>query len=203
YFILGVAYFLIGSIAAPWLEPVRGMLPLGVFVGIILVLPALGISLVKPCVVGTTARASKENVRSIGYSIYYTMVNPGGAWGPILSGRAPSHLGVESVYRLVALGVFGMFFVVLIFFREPRKPGDAPPPPIGMVARNFCIVVGKAWLVLPVCGIALALRIVEKLSSVVVPLWIWFALLAVVLSGISRFMWFLVLFSGYWIVFWQ
>src|SRR5262249_53234325 len=103
----------------------------------------------------------------------------------------------------VALGVFAMFFVVLIFFREPRKPGDAPPPPIGMVARNFCIVVGKAWLVLPVCGIALALRIVEKLSSVVVPLWIWFALLAVVLSGISRFMWFLVLFSGYWIVFWQ
>ena len=41
-------------------------------------LPALGVSLVKPCVVGTTARASKENVRSIGYSIYYTMVNIGG-----------------------------------------------------------------------------------------------------------------------------
>ena len=40
---------------------------------------ALGIALVKPCVVGTTARASKENVRSIGYSIYYTMVNIGGA----------------------------------------------------------------------------------------------------------------------------
>ena len=47
-----------------------------------LLLPALGIALVKPSVVGTTARASKENVRSIGYSIYYTLVNIGGAAGP-------------------------------------------------------------------------------------------------------------------------
>jgi proton-dependent oligopeptide transporter, POT family len=203
YFVLGVAYFLIGSIGAPWLAPVRNVLPLTVFVGFILILPALGISLVKPCVVGTTARASKENVRSIGYSIYYTMVNVGGALGPLFAGWAHRHLGVESVYRLVALGVFAMFFVVLIFFREPRKPGDAPPPSIGTVIRNFCVVVGKAWLVLPVCGIALLLRIVEKLNWIAVPVWIWLALLVGALAGISRFMWFLVLFSGYWIVFWQ
>src|SRR3984957_11036935 len=82
YLILGASYFLIGSIGAPWLASIRNTVPLGLFVGFILMLPALGISLVKPCVVGTTARASKENVRSIGYSIYYTMVNVGGAAGP-------------------------------------------------------------------------------------------------------------------------
>src|ERR1700688_1849627 len=75
YLILAAAYFLIGSIGASWLAPLRNAVPLGLFVACILILPALGISLVKPCVVGTTARASKENVRSIGYSIYYTMVN--------------------------------------------------------------------------------------------------------------------------------
>src|SRR5690349_24920318 len=75
YFILAIAYFLIGSIAAPWLAPVRNAVPLGLFVGFILVLPALGVSLVKPSVVGTTERASKEKVRSVGYSIYYTLVN--------------------------------------------------------------------------------------------------------------------------------
>ena len=203
YFILGVAYFLIGSIAAPWLAPVRGTLPLGIFVGIILVLPALGISLVKPCVVGTTARASKENVRSIGYSIYYTMVNVGGALGPFFASWAHRHLGVENVYRIVALGVFAMFFVVLMFFREPRKQDDAPPPSIGTVARNFCVVVGKAWLVLPVCVIALLLRLVAWVYPIAVPWWVWVGFLALALSGISRFMWFLVLFSGYWVVFWQ
>src|SRR5207245_7098542 len=159
YLILAVAYFLIGSIGASWLAPVRNAVPLGLFVGFILALPALGISLVKPCVVGTTARASKENVRSIGYSIYYTLVNVGGAAGPYFASWAHRHLGVENVYRVAALSVFAMFFVVLLFFREPRKPGDTPPPSIAQVTRNFCVVLGNYRLVLPVLLVALLLRI--------------------------------------------
>jgi len=204
YLILSAAYFLIGSIGAPWLAPVRNAVPISLFVGFILILPALGISLVKPCVVGTTARASKENVRSIGYSIYYTMVNVGGAAGPYFASWAHRRLGVENVYRLAALSVFAMFFVVLLFFREPRKPGDAPPPSIATVARNFCVVVGNYRLVLPVLTVALVLRIALWVyPSFSVPWWIWSALLLLVLAGISRFMWFLVLFTGYWVVFWQ
>ncbi len=204
YLILGGAYFLIGSIGAPWLAPVRNAMPLGLFVGIILILPALGISLVKPCVVGTTARASKENVRSIGYSIYYTMVNIGGAAGPLYASWAHRRLGVENVYRVGALSVFAMFFVVLLFFREPRKPGDAPPPSVAEVARNFCVVLGKYKLVLPALGVALGLRIAMWIRPEWnVPWWIWVVLLAIVLAGLSRFMWFLVIFTGYWVVFWQ
>jgi len=204
YLILAVAYFLIGSIAAPWLAPVRNTVPIGLFVGFILILPALGVALVKPCVVGTTARASKENVRSIGYSIYYTMVNVGGALGPLFASWAHRHLGVENVYRVSALGVFAMFFFVLIFFRDPRKPGDTPPPSIAEVSRNFCVVVGNYRLVLPVLAVALALRIALSVHPTFsVPWWIWAALLAIVLAGISRFMWFLLIFTGYWVVFWQ
>ena len=203
YLILSVAYFLIGSIGAPWLAPVRNAVPLGLFVGFILILPALGVSLVKPCVVGTTARASKENVRSIGYSIYYTMVNIGGAMGPYCASWAHRHLGVENVYRVAALSVFAMFFVVLFFFREPRKAGDAPPPSIATVARNFCVVVGNYRLVLPVMALALLLRVAMFIYSFTVPWWIWVGLLALVLAGISLFMWFLVIFTGYWVVFWQ
>ncbi|HTA23522.1 MAG TPA: MFS transporter [Terriglobales bacterium] len=204
YLILAAAYFLIGSIAAPWLAPVRNAVPLSLFVGFILILPALGISMVKPCVVGTTARASKENVRSIGYSIYYTMVNLGGAAGPYVASWTHRHLGVEQVYRVAALSVFAMFFVVLFFFREPRKAGDAPPPSIATVARNFCVVVGNYRLVLPVLLVALLLRIgLWVYPSFAVPWWVWVGLLSLVLAGISRFMWFLVLFTGYWVVFWQ
>ncbi len=203
YLVLAVAYFFIGSIGASWLAPIRNAVPLSLFVGFILILPALGISLVKPCVVGTTARASKENVRSIGYSIYYTMVNIGGALGPYCASWAHRHLGVENVYRVAALSVFAMFFVVLLFFREPRKANDAPPPSITTVARNFCVVVGNYKLVLPVLGIALLLRISMLLLPFHVPWWIWLALLVLALAGISRFMWFLVLFTGFWVVFWQ
>jgi proton-dependent oligopeptide transporter, POT family len=204
YLILAVAYFLIGSIAAPWLAPVRNAVPLSLFVGFILILPALGISMVKPCVVGTTARASKPSVRTIGYSIYYTMVNIGGAAGPLVASWTHRHLGVEKVYRVSALSVFAMFFVVLLFFREPRKAGDAPPPSIATVARNFCVVVGNYRLVLPVLLVALLLRIgLWVYPGFGVPWWVWVGLLLLVLAGISKFMWFLVLFTGYWVVFWQ
>jgi proton-dependent oligopeptide transporter, POT family len=203
YLILALAYFLIGSIAAPWLAPVRNVLPPALFVGLILMLPALGVALVKPCVVGTTARASKENVRSIGYSIYYTMVNIGGALGPLFASWSHRNLGVESVYRVVALGVLAMFFVVILFFREPRKLDDAPPPSIGEVARNFCVVLGKARLVLPVVGIALVLLLIQVLYPVTFPWWLWVPLVALALAGISKFIWFMVLFTGYLVVFWQ
>jgi POT family proton-dependent oligopeptide transporter len=204
YLILAVAYFLIGSIGASWLAPVRNAVPLSLFVGFILILPALGISMVKPCVVGTTARASKPNVRTIGYSIYYTMVNLGGAAGPLVASWAHRHLGVEKVYKVSALSVFAMFFVVLLFFREPRKAGDAPPPSIATVARNFCVVVGNYRLVLPVLLMALLLRIgLWVYPGFGVSWWIWAGLLLLVLAGISKFMWFLVLFTGYWVVFWQ
>src|SRR5271154_7348700 len=46
YLILAAASFLIGSIGASWLAPVRNAVPIGLFVGFILILPALGISLV-------------------------------------------------------------------------------------------------------------------------------------------------------------
>ena len=204
YLILSVAYFLIGSIAAPWLAPVRNAVPLGLFVGVILILPALGIALVKPCVVGTTARASKENVRSIGYSIYYTLVNIGGAAGPLYAGWAHEHLGVENVYRVAALSVFAMFFFVLLFFREPRKPGDAPPPSVSTVVRNFCTVLGNYRLVLTALFLAIVLRVALFVyPQLPAPWWIWAVLFVAMLAGMSRFMWFLIIFTGYWIVFWQ
>ena len=60
YLILTGAYFLLGSIGSPWLAPVRNAVPLLWLVTFVLILPALGISLVKPSVVGTTARASQR-----------------------------------------------------------------------------------------------------------------------------------------------
>jgi dipeptide/tripeptide permease len=203
YLILAAAYFLIGSIGASWLAPVRNAVPLGLFVGCILILPALGVALVKPCVVGTTARASKENVRSIGYSIYYTMVNIGGAAGPYAAGWVHDHFGVEYVFRLAAVGVFFMFFFVLIFFREPRKDGDVPPPSILQVIRNFCVVLGNYWLVLPTIFVGIILAVTSYFYRFAVPSWVWVGLALLVLAGISKFMWFLVVFTGYWIVFWQ
>src|SRR5271163_4523488 len=113
YLILAGSYFLLGSLGAPWLAPVRNLLPLVALATFLLVLPPLGVALVKPCVVGTTARASRENVRSIGYSIYYTLVNIGGFLGPFVASYVHQHLSVENVFRVSSVSVGLMFFAVL------------------------------------------------------------------------------------------
>src|SRR5437763_6353499 len=100
YLILSCSYFLLGSLGASWLAPIRNAMPLGVLVALVLMLPALGIALVKPCVVGTTARASHDNVRSIGYSIYYTLVTIGGAAGPYVASWVHQPLSMENVFRV-------------------------------------------------------------------------------------------------------
>ncbi len=97
----------------------------------------MGVALVKPCVVGTTARASKENVRSIGYSIYYTLVNIGGAAGPYVASWVHQHMRVENVFRVAALSVFAMFFAVLLLFKEPRRSGDEQTASLAQSAKNF------------------------------------------------------------------
>ena len=116
----------------------------------------------KPTVVGTTAHSSKENVRSFGYSIYYTLVNIGGAAGPFVASFVRQRMSVENVFRVAALSVFLMFLGVLIFFREPNRDRDSPSSFHGSARQNFLAVVTN-----------------------------------------PRFMLFLMIFTGFWIVYWQ
>jgi proton-dependent oligopeptide transporter, POT family len=162
YFILTCAYFLLGSLGSAWVAPLRAAVPLIVLVAFVLMLPALGIALVKPCVVGTIARSSKENVRSIGYSIYYTLVNIGGAAGPFVASYVHGHMKVENVFRVAALSVFLMFIGVVLLFKEPRRSNEAQAASFREAARNFGMVLRN-----------------------------------------PKFMLFLVIFSGYWVVYWQ
>jgi POT family proton-dependent oligopeptide transporter len=113
-------------------------------------------------VVGTTARASKENVRSIGYSIYYTLVNIGGAAGPFVASWVHQDLSVEAVFRVAAFSVFVMFFAVLLFFKEPKRSNEIKAATVGQAAKNFWTVLSN-----------------------------------------PKFMVFLLIFSGYWVVYWQ
>jgi proton-dependent oligopeptide transporter, POT family len=162
YLILSFSYFLLGSLGASWFAPVRNAVPLASLVAFVLILPALGVALVKPSVVGTTARASNPNVRSVGYSIYYTLVNVGSTLGPLLAGWEQDHGSASGLFHVAALSVFLMFFVVLLFFREPRRSEGGEAASLGQVGRNFLTVLSN-----------------------------------------PRFMLFLLIFTGYWIVFWQ
>jgi proton-dependent oligopeptide transporter, POT family len=145
YLVMTIGYFLLGSLSAPWMEPLRRALSDKWLVLAILLVPALGPGVVKPCVAGTTARASSENVRSLGYSIYYTIVNIGGALGPIIAWlvRKQLGLGIENVFRVAAASVFLMFWTTLLFYREPVRSGEEKVPSVSAAIRNMVVVLGN------------------------------------------------------------
>ncbi len=162
YLVLSLGYFLLGSLSAPWMAPLRDSFPLYWLVFVILMVPAIGPSIVKPVVAGTTARASNENVRSLGYSIYYTIVNIGGTLGPIMAFVVRRSIGIENVFRFAALSVFLMFFATVLFYREPPQIAEKQVASVGIALKNMVLVLRN-----------------------------------------TRFVIFLLIFSGFYIVFWQ
>jgi POT family proton-dependent oligopeptide transporter len=149
YFVSTLGYFLLGSLSASWMQPLRQALSDKWLVLAILMVPALGPGVVKPCVAGTTARASSENVRSLGYSIYYTIVNIGGAIGPIIAYLVRKKLGfgIESVFRVAALSVFLMFWITLLFYREPTRSKEEKVPSLSAAIMNMFAVLGNGRFV--------------------------------------------------------
>ena len=164
YLVMTVGYFLLGSLSAPWMQGARRALGDKWLVLGILMIPALGPAVVKPCVAGTTARASAEKVRSIGYSIYYTLVNIGGTLGPVVAWLVRKQLGwgVENVFRVSALSVSLMFLVTLGFFHDPDRSDEPKVASVADALRNMFVVLGN-----------------------------------------FRFLLFLLIFSSFYIVFWQ
>jgi POT family proton-dependent oligopeptide transporter len=162
YLVLAFGYFLLGSLSSAWMVPLKDALPLAVVIQLILCVPALGPAIVKPCVVGTTARAASENVRSLGYSIYYTLVNIGGTLGPIVAFAVRRTIGIENVFRVSAASVFLMFFGTLFFYKEPSRVVEKQVTSLAQAFKNMFMVLRNL-----------------------------------------RFMVFLVIFSGFWVMFWQ
>jgi len=148
YAVMTVGYSLLGSLSAPWMASVRHSISLYWLVLLILMVPALGPAVVKPCVAGTTGRASADNVRSIGFSIYYTIVNVGGALGPLVAFLVRRTIGIENVFRVSALSVALMFFGTWLFYREPGQPGEKKVMTVREAVKNMFIVLGNVRFVL-------------------------------------------------------
>jgi dipeptide/tripeptide permease len=162
FFILAVGNFLLGSLSAPWMAGVREALPLFALMHILMLVPAMGPAVVKPVVVGTTARAASESVRSMGYSIYYTVVNVGAALGPLVASFVRTTVGVENVFRVSAAAMLAMAIVTLLFYQEPDRGSEPQVATVAQALRNLVRVLADVKFVL-----------------------------------------FLVIFSGFWVVFWQ
>jgi POT family proton-dependent oligopeptide transporter len=161
--IFSVGYFLIGLGGLPMGQPFVQAVGPKAWMLMALVVTAIGGSLIKPSIVGTVARTTTDETKALGYSIYYTLVNIGGAVGPFIALAVRENVGISYVLVVSSLTSLALFAATAIFYKEPRRAADAPP------ARSMARVLADMGLVF----------------------------------GNFRFMLFLVIFSGFWAMFWH
>ncbi len=159
-----IGYFLIGLAGMEWGQEFVAFFGKRNYIIGVLLLTAIGGSLIKPCIVGTVAKTSKESTRALGFSIYYSLVNLGGAIGPMIAYSIRQDMGIEYVLMMSSFTSFALFIGTLLFFKEPvAAEGDAAEKlTFGKVFSNMLTVFGNL-----------------------------------------KFIGFLIIFSGFWIMFWQ
>jgi proton-dependent oligopeptide transporter, POT family len=161
--IFSLGYFLIGLGGLPLGQPLVQAVGPKAWMLMALVVTAIGGSLIKPSIVGTVARTTTDETKALGYSIYYTLVNIGGAVGPFIALAVRESLGISYVLVVSSLTSLVLLGATTAFYREPPRAADAPP------ARSMARVLADMVLVF----------------------------------GNFRFILFLVIFSGFWAMFWH
>jgi proton-dependent oligopeptide transporter, POT family len=160
--VLALGYFFIGSLGMHAFAGVYSNFNLYWLLLIFLVLTAFGGSFIKPSVLGTVAVTSKEETKSLGFAVYYWLVNVGALLGPTIAYFVRDSLGNEFVYLVSSVSCLAMLIVNLVLYKEVKS------------ART---------------------EVIESLGKKITNLF-------VVLSNF-KFMIFLLIYSLYWIIFWQ
>ncbi|MFN3693723.1 MAG: MFS transporter [Ignavibacterium sp.] len=141
FFVLAIGYFLIGSTGmsafSSWYEN-KDLFPL---LSVILIFTAIGGSFIKPSVLGTVALTTTPETKSLGYAIYYWLVNMGAAIGPFLAYLVRDSFGIEFVYLVSAISCALMFLVTIFVFKEPEAKLNEERESLLQVVKNLWTVV--------------------------------------------------------------
>lgn len=156
--ILALGYFLIGSTGMKIFAQLYSGFNLYWLLAIILVLTAFGGSFIKPSVLGTVALTTTNETKSLGYAIYYWLVNTGAAIGPLLAFFVRDIFGIEFVYVISAVSCGLMFLITKAFYKNPPEQLENNNRDIKEVIKNlfkvltnfrfiiFLLIFGLYWV---------------------------------------------------------
>lgn len=119
-------------------------------------LVAVGAAVFKPLPVGTVARSTSDRNRSIGFGIFYLMVNVGGFVGPMLAGAVRA-ISWSWVFVLCSGAIAVNLVIALFFFRDPRTQAEANDGRVRAALDDARRVLGNGRFALTVSVLIVAL----------------------------------------------
>ena len=92
------------------------------FSGIALTMLCIGFAagIFKPLISGTVRVTTDSTNRTLGFGIFYAMVNIGASFGPLILGRLRA-ISWENAYIAAAIAIAMMFVITLLFYKEPER----------------------------------------------------------------------------------
>jgi POT family proton-dependent oligopeptide transporter len=92
------------------------------FTGIAMSMLCIGLAagIFKPLVSGTVRVVTDSSNRTVGFGIFYAMVNIGASFGPLILGKLRV-ISWENAYIVAAVAIILMFFITLFFYKEPER----------------------------------------------------------------------------------
>lgn len=88
---------------------------------------ALGAGMFKPVIIGTVSKTTNDKTSSMGFGIFYMMVNIGGFIGPIIAGIVRAW-DWEYVFIASAFWIAINFIFVTLFYKEPTSESASQNP---------------------------------------------------------------------------
>ena len=103
---------------------------------------ALGAALFKPVISATISKSTDDTTSTIGFGIFYMIVNIGAFVGPIFASKF-RHIDWNYPFYMASIVICINIFIVLIFYKEPkRKPNsESILKSIGTVFKNMFSVL--------------------------------------------------------------
>jgi len=92
------------------------------FSGIALTMLSIGLAagIFKPLVAGTVRAVTDKTNKTVGFGIFYAMVNVGGSFGPIVAGRLRA-ISWNYAFFAAAVAIVLMLLITILFYKEPPR----------------------------------------------------------------------------------
>ncbi|MBN1300202.1 MAG: MFS transporter [Melioribacteraceae bacterium] len=128
-------------------------------------LVALGAGTFKPVIIGTISKTTNDTTSSLGFGIFYMMVNIGGFVGPIVAGIVRA-ISWEYVFIASAGWIAINFIFVSFMYKEPKVEGEvASTKKFSQVMEGMVEVLGNGRFFLFVFGLLVVLVLGSKYTS--------------------------------------